>query len=197
MEIEFRNPVLKSFVHAIGEDNNWSAVVKYVDGNVKKYPCVKGTLDDAINAMRSKGYTEYTIKEKLETEYRTIPGYPMYEFDGQNVRSYHKGQNGYLIRYSNYQDKIGYQLHRDGKRELFTIAQLRERMNIMAANTKQYIVGSTNGFGSVSFAENPKYHTTEQSARQETERLARTAPGKTFIYAEIKGSCVSGGLKWE
>ena len=213
MKITFENHQTGATVTATNVSLNvWKATAKWVDGKVKEYVRVLGSVNDAINAMKAKGYTHYTISDVIQTEFKKIPGFPMYEFDGMNVRSYHNGQNGHFIKYSRYQDKEGYTLHHEGRRERFTVDQLRAKMKVYEFQdmhltnklsekgknmSKLFIVGSKDSFGNLSFSTNPKQHFDEQSARQETERLARVNPGKTYVYAEIKASCVVGGAVWK
>jgi len=59
-----------------------------------------------------------------------------------------------------------------------------------------YIVGSVRKDGSFSFAMQPKVHYTESSAKSETERLAKSTPGTTYVYLEVKGRCKAGGVTW-
>ena len=62
-------------------------------------------------------------------------------------------------------------------------------------SAKGYIVGSVNPNG-LSFANMPKIHKSLADVRTETERLAKSNPGMTFVYLEIKGNCVAGGVNW-
>ena len=58
-----------------------------------------------------------------------------------------------------------------------------------------YIIGSATPQG-LSFANHPKIHKSLADVRTETERLAKSNPGMTFVYLEIKGNCVAGGVNW-
>lgn len=58
-----------------------------------------------------------------------------------------------------------------------------------------YIIGSAAPQG-LSFANHPKIHKSLADVRTETERLAKSNPGMTFVYLEIKGNCVAGGVNW-
>lgn len=62
-------------------------------------------------------------------------------------------------------------------------------------SNKQYIVGSLRS-GYFSFSSAPKIHTSESSAKTETERLARSNPGTTYVYLEVKGKCTVAGVQW-
>lgn len=62
-------------------------------------------------------------------------------------------------------------------------------------STSGYIVGSVTLSG-LSFAAYPKIHKSLAEVRIETERLAKTNAGKTFVYLEIKGNCTAGGVNW-
>lgn len=61
--------------------------------------------------------------------------------------------------------------------------------------TKQYIIGSLRS-GYFSFSSAPKIHSSEMTAKVETERLARSNPGTTYVYLELKGKCTVGGVQW-
>lgn len=58
-----------------------------------------------------------------------------------------------------------------------------------------YIIGSVTLSG-LSFSTFPKIHKSLAEVRTETECLARTNAGKTFVYLEIKGNCTAGGVQW-
>lgn len=67
--------------------------------------------------------------------------------------------------------------------------------HVPKVHAKGYVVGTLSTTG-ISFAISPKIHDTLQSARTETERLAKTFPGNKYAYLEIQGICVAGELTW-
>lgn len=190
MNLEFVNIIDGSTVIAkeISKDV-WYAVLTRKDGTIREYQRVVGTTDDAIASMGGKGY------RLKENGFDIIPGFPMYEFNGHDVKSFYIDRvRGKLIVYNKFAGKEGFTLHHNGSKQRFTRQQLRERVNIMS---KIFIVGSMTPQGDLSFANHPKQHFSETSVTSEVERLARQNPGKTFVYAEIKGSCVSNSLQWK
>jgi hypothetical protein len=62
--------------------------------------------------------------------------------------------------------------------------------------TKGFIVGRV-FVNNMSFASNPKVHSTEASAITECERLAKLTPGSNYTYFEMKGTCTVGGVSWK
>lgn len=57
-----------------------------------------------------------------------------------------------------------------------------------AVKSTQYIVGSVDAAGNVSFSTNPVLQCSASQARQECRRLARLRPGTTFIFAQLRGA---------
>jgi len=58
-----------------------------------------------------------------------------------------------------------------------------------------YVIGSVTPQG-LSFSMHPKIHKSLADVRSETERLAKSNPGLTFVYLEIKANCTAGGVTW-
>lgn len=56
-----------------------------------------------------------------------------------------------------------------------------------AVKTSQYIVGSIDAEGNVSFSKNPTIHADPLTARSECTRLARVNPGKAFVFCKFLG----------
>lgn len=50
-----------------------------------------------------------------------------------------------------------------------------------------YIVGSVDSVGCVSFAQNPAYHRNAALARVECKRLAKLSPGRLYILVKLDG----------
>ena len=67
--------------------------------------------------------------------------------------------------------------------------------NPVTLSVSGYTIGSVTLSG-LSFSTFPKIHKSLAEVRTETERLAKTNPGKTFVYLEIKGNCTAGGVQW-
>ena len=61
-----------------------------------------------------------------------------------------------------------------------------------------FIVGSIDAKGKVSFAEQPRIHTDEESARNEASRLvtANTFPARKFIVAKVIGVAQASQVAW-
>lgn len=57
-----------------------------------------------------------------------------------------------------------------------------------AVKTNQFIIGSVDSSGNVSFAANPTLHYSAGLARQECKRLAIKNPGKTFVFVQLRGA---------
>ena len=57
-----------------------------------------------------------------------------------------------------------------------------------AVKTNQFIIGSVDYSGNVSFAANPTLHYSAGLARQECKRLATKNPGKTFVFVQLRGA---------
>ena len=82
--------------------------------------------------------------------------------------------------------------------KLNTINELDETMNQdninsqasaeAAVKTNQFIIGSVDSSGIVSFAANPTLHYSAGLARQECKRLATKNPGKTFVFVQLRGA---------
>lgn len=53
-----------------------------------------------------------------------------------------------------------------------------------------YMVGSLDVNGVVSFSSQPVYHASEVSAKDECIRLAKSNPGKNFMYVRILGGAM-------
>lgn len=53
--------------------------------------------------------------------------------------------------------------------------------------SNRYIVGSVDSAGTLSFAQNPAYHTSTVDARAECKRLAKQYPGKLYIFVGLQG----------
>lgn len=53
---------------------------------------------------------------------------------------------------------------------------------------RQFIIGSVDAHGSLSFASNPVVHSSQIIARQECKRLAKLYPGKTFVFVQLTGA---------
>ena len=75
------------------------------------------------------------------------------------------------------------------------LGQTTLKANTVGTSTG-YIIGSIYADGRMSFSTSPKVHPTELSAKIEVERLAKSTPGNTFVYFEIKGKCKAGGVTW-
>ena len=58
---------------------------------------------------------------------------------------------------------------------------------ITAIKQGQYIIGSVDSQGNMSFANNPVPHAYDYQARAECKRLALLSPGKMFFFAELTG----------
>lgn len=61
-----------------------------------------------------------------------------------------------------------------------------------------FIVGSIDGQGKVSFSEKPRAHETEEAARNEAARLvtANTFIGRKFIVAQVIGVAQAAQVAW-
>jgi hypothetical protein len=57
-----------------------------------------------------------------------------------------------------------------------------------AIRNNNYIVGSLDSAGTLSFAANPTLHTSAQYARTECRRLAALSPGKTYVFVMLAGA---------
>jgi hypothetical protein len=57
-----------------------------------------------------------------------------------------------------------------------------------AVKDNNYIVGSLDSAGALSFAANPTLHTSAQYARTECRRLAALSPGKTYVFVMLAGA---------
>jgi hypothetical protein len=57
-----------------------------------------------------------------------------------------------------------------------------------AVRNKQYIVGSYNESGGISFNVAPVLHSLASQARAECKRLAKIYPGKTFLFVCLEGA---------
>lgn len=88
------------------------------------------------------------------------------------------------------------------KEDMDTVNELNELQNKMnyssklndhgsfihAIRTKQFIVGSVDANGFMSFAHNPTAQTTRGAARVECNRLAKLNTGKMYIFVELGGA---------
>ena len=92
----------------------------------------------------------------------------------------------YMIRRADIIDRMA---------KLMATGQSPAPFHPVTLSTSGYIVGSVTLSG-LSFAAYPKIHKSLAEVRTETERLAKTNPGKTFVYLEIKGNCTAGGVQW-
>lgn len=59
-----------------------------------------------------------------------------------------------------------------------------------------YVIGSIQAGGAVSFSNNPKVHTSITATKTEVARLAKAHPGKRFAYFKLMGSAVSSDIVW-
>ena len=57
-----------------------------------------------------------------------------------------------------------------------------------AIKDNNYIVGSLDNAGALSFAANPTLHTSAAYARTECRRLAALSPGKTYVFVLLAGA---------
>ena len=57
-----------------------------------------------------------------------------------------------------------------------------------AVKDNNYIVGSLDSAGALSFAANPTLHTNAHFARTECRRLAALSPGKTYVFVLLAGA---------
>lgn len=74
--------------------------------------------------------------------------------------------------------------------------QLTKEEKQMNTDTKVWIVGSYRTDGSISFSSSPYQHRTQESAKDEAERLARDNPGKKFVVFARDSAVVVGGTMW-
>lgn len=51
-----------------------------------------------------------------------------------------------------------------------------------------YIIGSVDNFGHISFATNPANHPSAAHARAECKRLAKLTPGKLYLFVKLDGA---------
>jgi hypothetical protein len=147
--------------------------------------------------------------------WRLIPGYTKYYFgeldDAFIVQSYHIDKvYGRRLTYSKAVAgyPAGWTLSSNGSKRKVDVSDIKrifERQDAIEQRkqsqkeqkmNKGFIVGSiTNGV--YSFSPKPMVHCGEQQARNEVERLARSNPGKEFVYLEIKASCVTNTVTWK
>lgn len=147
--------------------------------------------------------------------WRLIPGYTKYylgELDGTYiVQSYHINKvYGRRLTYSRAVAgyPAGWTLSSNGSKRKADVADIhrmfarqdeieqRKQLQKEQKMNKGFIVGSITN-GCYSFSPKPMVHCSEQQARNETERLARSNPGKEFVYLEIKGTCVTNTVTWK
>lgn len=83
--------------------------------------------------------------------------------------------------------------------DIFELTQLEN--NTMTQNdslsrvaNRNYIVGSIDDLGRFSFSSEPKFHANEADASREARRLALANPVKAYVYVELSGAYVVGGL---
>jgi hypothetical protein len=57
-----------------------------------------------------------------------------------------------------------------------------------AIRSRNFIVGSVDASGNLSFASNPTLHTNRTAARAEASRLAKLNPGKLYTFVELAGA---------
>ena len=57
-----------------------------------------------------------------------------------------------------------------------------------AIRAKNFIVGSIGPSNGISFSANPVLHTSAQTARAECSRLAKTYPGKVYVFVQLAGA---------
>lgn len=57
-----------------------------------------------------------------------------------------------------------------------------------AISQRNFIVGSIDVNGMLSFTANPVVHSSQIMARQECKRLAKIYPGKTFLFVQLTGA---------
>lgn len=69
----------------------------------------------------------------------------------------------------------------------FKIMTTKQERYLEAVRSNQYIVGSIDAEGNTSFSKNPITHTDPHSARAECSRLAKTNPGKAFVFCRFLG----------
>lgn len=65
---------------------------------------------------------------------------------------------------------------------------------LAAIRAHQYIIGSINDKGYVSFAYNPTVQYTEDAARAECKRLAKISPGTAFTFVRLAGAELVPGM---
>lgn len=148
-------------------------------------------------------------------EWRLIPGYQYYYYGTingiptiwsycidkiyGNRLTYSKGFRGY---------PSGWTLSSNGSKRKVNTSAIERMFAKQAAKefitshqekkmSKGFIVGSVVAGGGYSFSARPMVHGSEQQARNEVERLARSNPGKEFVYLEIKGTCVTNTVTWK
>ena len=57
-----------------------------------------------------------------------------------------------------------------------------------AVKEQNFIIGTIDQNGSISFSANPVLHEDVYTARAECKRLAIANPGKTYVFAQLKGA---------
>ena len=63
-----------------------------------------------------------------------------------------------------------------------------QTLAINAIKANAFIIGSVDSQGYLSFAATPTTHATAASARTECRRLAKTYPGKLYIFVQLTGA---------
>lgn len=62
--------------------------------------------------------------------------------------------------------------------------------------TGNFIVGSIDAQGKFSATSSPKLHLSRDSAKAESERLAKLNPAKSFVVLEISGIVQASNVVW-
>lgn len=75
------------------------------------------------------------------------------------------------------------------------VAAVAEDLGAECEEECKFIIGTING-ANMSISNTPVVHTSEISARQECERLAKANPGKRFVLLELKGICFVNNVAW-
>lgn len=73
--------------------------------------------------------------------------------------------------------------------------EVTEDLGAECNEERKFIIGTVNG-ANMSISNTPVVHTSEISARQECERLAKANPGKRFVLLELKGICFVNNVAW-
>jgi hypothetical protein len=156
----------------------------------------------SLSTALGSTYVDYWINKDLTQVYSTKrPGapYAMTKTGSGFCRdTYWSLSNG--GRFGNFTIRADELARRVAKSDEFQSWKKTQVANSIApkskTNVKGYIIGRV-FLNSMSFASNPKIHSTEASAIAECERLAKLTPGSNYTYFEMKGTCTVGGVSWK